>query len=128
MTVVKFKLSSTGKFDEQTQGDLPMPIASKFDAMKLRTMITEGKTAQQIMDAFDIPKTTLKNHLTKLMTLDEKFYKIEGMDARVASGSVKFSGTGVRLSPTLLANYGFKQGDEFKVSSMEEGKIVLEKK
>jgi len=105
-----------------------MPIASKFDAMKLRTMITEGKTTQQIMDAFDIPKTTLKNHLTKLMTLDEKFYKIEGMDARVASGSVKFSGTGLRLSPTLLANYGFKQGDEFKVSCLEEGKIVLEKK
>ena len=25
-----------------------MPIASKFDAMKLRTMITEGKTAQQV--------------------------------------------------------------------------------
>ena len=105
-----------------------MPIASKFDAMKLRTMITEGKTAQQIMDAFDIPKTTLKNHLTKLMTLDEKFYKIEGMDARVASGSVKFSSTGLRLSPTLLANYGFKQGEEFKVSCLEEGKIVLEKK
>ena len=81
-----------------------------------------------IMDAFDIPKTTLKNHLTKLMTLDEKFYKIEGMDARVASGNVKFSSTGLRLSPTLLANYGFKQGDEFKVSCLEEGKIVLEKK
>jgi len=32
------------------------------------------------------------------------------------------------LSPTLLANYGFKQGDEFKVSCLEEGKIVLEKK
>ena len=105
-----------------------MPIASKFDAMKLRTMITEGKTAQQIMDVFDIPKTTLKNHLTKLMTLDEKFYKIEGMDARVASGSVKLSKNGLRLSPTLLANYGFKQGDEFKVSCLEEGKIVLEKK
>jgi len=105
-----------------------MPIASKFDAMTLRTMITEGKTAQQIMDAFDIPKTTLKNHLTKLMTLDEKFYKIGGMDARVASGSVKFSSTGLRLSPTLLANYGFSQGDEFKVSCLEEGKIVLEKK
>jgi hypothetical protein len=29
---------------------------------------------------------------------------------------------------TLLANYGFNQGDEFKVSCMEEGKIVLEKK
>ena len=28
----------------------------------------------------------------------------------------------------LLANYGFSQGDEFKVTCMEEGKIVLEKK
>jgi hypothetical protein len=31
------------------------------------------------------------------------------------------------MSSTLLANYGFKQGDEFKVSCLEEGKIVLEK-
>ena len=30
------------------------------------------------------------------------------------------------LSLTLLANYGFKQGDEFKVTCLEEGKIVLE--
>ena len=51
---------------------------SKFDAMKLRTMITEGKTAQQILDAFGIDKVTLKNHLLKLMQMDEKFYKIEG--------------------------------------------------
>ena len=105
-----------------------MPIASKFDAMKLRTMITEEKNAQQIMGALGIEKGTLKAHLLKLMQMDEKFYKIEGMDARVASGSVKFSGTGLRLSPTLLANYGFSQGDEFKVSCLEEGKIVLEKK
>ena len=96
--------------------------------MKLRTMITEGKTAQQIMDAFDIKKANLKAHLLKLMQMDQKFYKIEGMDARVASGSVKLSKNGLRLSPTLLANYGFKQGDEFKVSCLEEGKIVLEKK
>jgi len=91
-------------------------------------MITEGKTAQQIIDTFGITKTTLKSHLAKLMNLDEQFYKIEGMNARVASGSVKFSKNGLRLSPTLLANYGFKQGDEFKVSCLEEGKIVLEKK
>lgn len=105
-----------------------MPRESKFDANKLRTMITEGKTAQQIIDAFEINKTTLKNHLMKLMALDEQFYKIEGMDTRAVTGNIKFSGTGVRLSPTLLANYGFKQGDEFKVSCLEEGKIVLEKK
>ncbi|EFL52462.1 conserved hypothetical protein [Solidesulfovibrio fructosivorans JJ]] len=62
------------------------------------------------------------------MMLDEKFYKIEGMDARVSSGSVKFAKNGLRLSPTLLANYGFSQGDEFKVSCLDAGKIVLERK
>lgn len=105
-----------------------MPRESKFDAMKLRTMITEGKTAQQIIDGLGINKNNLKAHLLKLMQMDQKFYKIEGMDTRTVSGNVKFSGTGVRLSPTLLSNYGFKQGDEFKVSCLEEGKIVLEKK
>ncbi|MYL83453.1 ArsR family transcriptional regulator [Desulfovibrio aerotolerans] len=101
---------------------------SKFDAMKLRTMITEGKTAQQIIDGFEIDKVTLKNHLLKLMQMDEKFYKIEGMEARAVSGNAKFSKNGLRLSPTLLSNYGFTLGDEFKVSSLEEGKILLEQK
>ena len=101
---------------------------SKFDAMKLRTMITEGKTAQQIIDAFGIKKTNLKAHLLKLMQMDEKFYKIEGMEDRTVSGNAKLSKTGIHLSPTLLANYGFSQGDEFKVSCLEEGKIVLEKR
>jgi len=105
-----------------------MPRESKFDAMKLRTMITEGKTAQQIIDALGINKNNLKAHLLKLMQMDQKFYKIEGMDTRTVSGNVKFSGTGLRLSPTLLANYGFNLGDEFKVACLEEGKIVLEKK
>ena len=105
-----------------------MPPASKFDAMKLRTMITEGKTAQQILDAFGIDKVTLKNHLLKLMQMDEKFYKIEGMGDRAVSGNVKFSKNGLRLSPSLMGNYGFEFGDEFKVSCLEEGKIVLEKK
>ena len=70
----------------------------------------------------------MKAHLLKLMQMDEKFYKIEGMDTRAVSGNAKFSGTGLRLSPALLTNYGFSQGDEFKVSCLEEGKIVLEKK
>jgi hypothetical protein len=105
-----------------------MPRESKFDAMKLRTLVTEGKNAQQIMGAFDIDKTTLKAHLLKLIQMDEKFYKIEGMEARAVSGNAKFGTTGLRLSPTLLNNYGFSQGDEFKVSCLEEGKIVLEKK
>ncbi|BAH76483.1 hypothetical protein [Solidesulfovibrio magneticus] len=105
-----------------------MPPASKFDAMKLRTMITEGKTAQQIIDAFGINKNNLKAHLLKLMDQDGMYYKVEGMNTRTVSGAVKFSKNGLRLSPVLLANYGFSQGDEFKVSCLEEGRIVLEKK
>ncbi|MFU2207783.1 ArsR family transcriptional regulator [Solidesulfovibrio sp. C21] len=101
---------------------------SKFEAVKLRTMITEGKTAQQIIDTFGINKTTLKAHLLKLMQMDEKFYSIEGMGDRAVSGNVKYAAAGVRLSPTMLKNYGFTVGDEFKISCMEEGKIVLEKK
>jgi hypothetical protein len=105
-----------------------MAAATKFDAMKLRTMITEGKNAQQIIHAFGIDKVALKNYLLKLMQMDEKFYKIEGMETRAVSGNVKFGTTGLRLPPTLLTNYGFSQGDEFKVTCLEEGKIVLEKK
>uniref|UniRef100_I2Q6I9 Uncharacterized protein n=1 Tax=Desulfovibrio sp. U5L TaxID=596152 RepID=I2Q6I9_9BACT len=104
-----------------------MPKETKFDAIKLRTMITEGKTAQQIMDAFGINKVTLKAHLTKLMLMDERFYKIEGMDERCVSGNVKYAAAGIRLSPTMLKNYGFSQGDEFQVLCPEGGRIVLEK-
>ena len=73
-------------------------------------------------------KGTRKTHVLKLMQMDDKFYKIEGMETRAVSGNVKFGTTGLRQSPTLLTNYGFSQGDEFKVSCMEEGEIVLEKK
>ena len=40
----------------------------------------------------------------------------------------KLTNTGINLNSAFLANYGFSQGDEFKVSCLEEGKIVLEKK
>jgi len=55
------------------------------------------------------------------------FISIERVGLAV-SGNGNCPRTGARLSPTLLANYGFSQGDEFKVSCLEEGKIVLEKK
>lgn len=105
-----------------------MPRETKFDAHKLREMVHAGKTAQQIQDAFDINKNTLKTHVMKLMQIDEKFYKIEGMEGRSVSGSLKFSKTGLRLSETLLKNYGFKTGDIFEFSCTDDGKIILEKK
>lgn len=104
-----------------------MPRESKFDAVKLRALIADGKSAQQIMDAFGVKKPMLKAYLARLIQLDEKFYKIEGMEGRAASGSPTFKKTGLHLGATLLKNYGFSEGDEFRASCMEPGKIVLEK-
>jgi len=41
--------------------------------------------------------------------------------------AVKFSRTGLRLSPTPLADYGFSQDEAFNVSCLGEDKIVPEK-
>lgn len=78
--------------------------------------------SKPIIDAFSIDKVTSKNHLLKLIQVDEKLFKIEGMEARAVSGNAKFGTIGLRLSPTLLSNYGFSQGqgDKFKISCLEE--------
>ena len=104
-----------------------MPRETKFDADKLRILINEGKSAQQIMDAFEIKKPMLKNYIIKLTMIDQKFYTIEGISERSVFTTPKFSKTGLHLSPAKLKSYGFKLDDEFKVSSPENGKIVLEK-
>jgi hypothetical protein len=104
-----------------------MPRESKFDAMKLRSLIKEGKNVQQILDAFDIKKPQLKTYLTKLIQLDEQFYKIAGMEERAVAGAPKFGKNGIHLSAALLKNYGFKEGESFKFSAPEAGEILLEK-
>lgn len=86
-----------------------------------------GTSAQQIMDAFGLTKPMVKSSLARLVRLDRKFYKISGMEGRAVSGSPKIKKTGLHLSTTLLKNYGFKEGDEFRFSVREEGEIVLEK-
>jgi len=101
---------------------------SKFDAVKLRDLIKEGKNAQQIMDAFGVKKPQLKTYLAKLIQLDEQFYKIAGMEERAVGGAPKFGKNGLHLSAALLKSYGFNEGDSFKFSAPEAEKIVLEKK
>lgn len=49
------------------------------------------------------------------------------MEGRVVSSTLKFQKTGLLLSSTLLKNYGFSKGDEFRFTVTEKGKIVLEK-
>lgn len=100
---------------------------SKFDAVKLRDLIKEGKNAQQIMDAFEIKKPQLKTYVAKLIQLDEEFYKVAGMEERAVAGAPKFGKNGIHLSAALLKSYGFNPGESFKFSAPEAGKIVLEK-
>lgn len=63
-----------------------------------------------------------------LAWLDEQFYKIPGMEERAVGGAPKFGKNGIHLSAALLKTYGFNEGDSFKFSAPEAGKIVLEKK
>lgn len=104
-----------------------MPRATRFNAELLRKLIEEGKNAQLIMNEFGVKKPILKSYLLKLMNLDKKFYTIDGLEERVVTGNPKFTKLGLRLSPSLLTSYGFQIDDEFKFSSPESGKIVLEK-
>ncbi len=104
-----------------------MARKSNFDAAKLRALVSEGKNAQQIMDELGIGKPMLKAHLSRLMMMDETFYKVAGMEGRAVSGRPTFKKNGIHLGATLLSNYGFSEGDAFRLSVPEAGKIVLEK-
>jgi len=103
-----------------------MPRESKFHVDQFRTMVNEGKNAQQIMDAFDIKKPMLKSFLARLIQIDEQFYKIEGMEERAVAGAPKFGKNGIHLSAALLKSYGFNEGECFRFSAPEAGKITLE--
>ncbi|MDQ7832965.1 MAG: hypothetical protein RDU30_14635 [Desulfovibrionaceae bacterium] len=69
----------------------------------------------------------VKSSLVRLIQMDEQFCKIEGMEGRAVNGSPKIEKTGLHLGATLLKNYGFSEGDEFRISVPEAGKIILEK-
>ena len=56
---------------------------SKYDPALLRTLVKEGKTAKQIMEAMGINhKQILKHHLMKLCATDKTFYEVPGLYER----------------------------------------------
>jgi hypothetical protein len=63
----------------------------------------------------------------KLIQMGNKCCKIGGVEARAASGTVKFGTTGLRLFPTLLANYGFSQGGELRSPAWKRGRLCWRK-
>ena len=53
---------------------------SKFDANKLRLLIKEGKTANEIMELLQIShKQILKHHVMRLCSMDSCYYEVIGL-------------------------------------------------
>ena len=86
-----------------------MPTRSKFDAEKLRDLITDGKTWDVIESELKVSTNTLNNHLLKLIQLDGKVYTIEGTGVR--NTVPKVTKNGLKITKSLLESYGFAEGD-----------------
>jgi hypothetical protein len=102
-------------------------VESKFDAEKLRILIEEKKSAEEIMNILSIKhKQTLKQYLLRLIGLDRKVYDIPGMYVRNLKRPVlNFKGE-IRVTRNMLDFPGstYSHGDQFEVEPDNE-KIVL---
>ncbi|ETR73190.1 MAG: hypothetical protein OMM_07095 [Candidatus Magnetoglobus multicellularis str. Araruama] len=99
----------------------------RFDADRLRNMISEGKTAKEIMKACKISNYTLREHLVLLQEKDRKIYVIEGLfDDRQVTDKKPIPKEGVIFSNKMLENTEFKSGDAFEMI-VEEEQIILKK-
>lgn len=100
---------------------------SKFNAEKLRILIEEKKSAEEIMATLCIKhKQTLKQYLLRLIGLDRKVYDIPGMYVRNLKRPVlNFKGE-IRITRNMLDFPGstYAHGDQFEVEPDNE-KIVL---
>lgn len=96
---------------------------SKFDAAKLRLLIEEKKTAEEILEVMKIKsKQTLKQYLLRLISLDRKFYEIPSMNVRSLQRPViNFKGE-VRLTKLMLDFPGstYTKGDQFEIEADNE--------
>jgi len=96
---------------------------SKFDAAKLRLLIEEKKTAEEILEVMKIKsKQTLKQYLLRLISLDRKFYEIPSMNVRSLQRPViNFKGE-VKLTKQMLDFPGstYAKGDQFEIEADNE--------
>jgi hypothetical protein len=106
------------------------PFSTKYDPDKLRELISEGKTAKEIMKELKIARYTLNEHLLMLQREDKKIYNVEGLfdfsDEKKQKNKVK-KYEGIYISPKVLEQSGLEPGDTYEVT-IEKGKIVLRKR
>ena len=92
---------------------------SIYDAMRLRKLIQEKKTAKEIMEALNLSHTqVLKHHLLKLCATDQKYYEIPGLYNRNsrkafvnAKGEIKLNMKNIDFGDVV-----FKPETEFDVT------------
>ena len=92
---------------------------SIYDAMRLRKLIQEKKTAKEILEALNISHTqVLKHHLLKLCATDQKYYEIPGLYNRNsrkafvnAKGEIKLNMKNIDFGDVV-----FKPETEFDVT------------
>lgn len=102
--------------------------STKYRPDLLRRMISEGKTARQIMKEFGISRFTLKEHLLLLQQKDEKYYEIPGLlEDQEAAMRIVRRRKGAVCSPATLCLPDFRPTDAFEMHEEEDGRVVLEK-
>ena len=100
---------------------------SKYDPALLRTLVKEGKTAKQIMEAMGIGhKQILKHHLMKLCATDKTFYEVPGLYERNNRKAFVNAQGEIRIKQRLVdfGNMVLTPETEFDVV-VEGNKIVL---
>jgi hypothetical protein len=98
----------------------------RYDPDKLRKMIEEGKTAQEIQEEFSISPYTLREHLVMLQNLDRKVYMVEGLFNPSHKEKPKVPAEGIVFSKEMLEKSGFEPGDAFEMT-VEDDRIILKK-
>lgn len=98
----------------------------RYDPDRLRSMIEDGKSAKEIIKAFNISPYTLREHLTMLQELDKKVYFIKGLFDHSETEKPKIRKEGIVFSKAILEETGFEPGDAFEMT-VEDDRIILKK-
>lgn len=96
---------------------------------RLRRLIQEGKTAQEIMKEFKISRYTLQEHVLMLQRKDKTIYEIPGLletESPEVSKWKRYKNQGVIFSEKMLEATGFRPGDAFEMI-VEDDRIILKK-
>jgi hypothetical protein len=111
---------------KKTLGDNRMARENAIDLQRLWELTHEGKSAQEIMQELDLHDINAVNSAL------EEMMHAKGLMQRVTSPSgetpamPRYMHDGIRLTPAMLSDKGFKPGDRFRLT-VEKNRIILDK-